>query len=80
LLDSYVDKLQKKAPGRGAAAMRRLHRMYNEYPQDAFLAAIREADKYGMLDLSRLETMVLRSLAGRLLPQDPIEPREDSHE
>lgn len=80
LLDNYVDKLQKKAPGRGAAAMRRLHRMYNEYPQDAFLAAIREADKYGMLDLSRLETMVLRSLAGRLFPQDPIEPREDSHE
>jgi transposase len=80
LLSVYVDKLQKKVPGRGAATMRRLYRMYNEYPQEAFLAAIREADKYGMLDLSRLENMVLKSLAGRFFPHEAIETVEAEHE
>jgi len=80
LLNAYVDKLRKTAPGRGAAAMRRLYRMYNEYPQEPFLTAVRQADKYGMLDLTRLETMVLRSLAGRFFPDDVTDTEEDTHE
>ena len=81
ILDAYVDKLRKKAPGRGAAAVRRLYRMYNEYPEAAFMAAVCEAHKYGLLDLSRLEKMVLKALAGRLFPQDnPVDDQEDSHE
>ena len=79
LLDAYIDKLRKKSPGRGAAAVRRLHRMYSEYPAGAFMAALREAHKYGLLDLSRLEKMVLKALAGRLFPHD--NPAEvSSHE
>ena len=83
LLDAYVDKLRKKSPGRGAAAVRRLHRMYNEYPEGAFMAAVREAHKYGMVDLSRLEKMVLKALAGRLFPIEhlaDVDVQEDSHE
>jgi hypothetical protein len=80
LLDAYVEKLRRKAPGRGAAMVRRLHRMYNEYPQDAFLAAVHEADRYGMLDLARLETMVLRALAGRLFPLETAAGQEGRHE
>lgn len=80
LLDGYLDKLVKKAPGRGAATVRRLYRMYNEYPQEAFLAAVGEADKYNMVDLSRLEKMVLKALAGRLFPQDHLDHQEDDHE
>jgi hypothetical protein len=77
VLDSYVDKLRSKHPGRGAAALRRLHRMYNEYPRDSFMAALREADKYGMLDLSRLEKMVLKALAGRFFPHQREEDEDE---
>ena len=80
LIDSYVDKLLKKAPGRGAATVRRLYKMYNEYPQEAFLAAVRQAHRYSMLDLSRLESIVLKSLAGRFFPHDATETAEGGHE
>jgi hypothetical protein len=31
-----------------------------EYPREPFLAAVREAARYGLYDLDRLERMVLR--------------------
>ncbi|MBM4355507.1 MAG: IS21 family transposase [Deltaproteobacteria bacterium] len=77
LLAQYLDKIRAKAPGRGANAVCRLNRMYCEYPLDLFLAAVHEADKYAMTDLARLEEMVLRSLAGRLFPYQPVTETEE---
>jgi hypothetical protein len=34
-----------------------------EYPRDALLAAVSEADRYGLYDLDRLERMILRRVA-----------------
>lgn len=79
-LEAFVSLLLKKAPGRGAAVVRRLYRMYNEYPQESFLVAVREAHKYGMRDLSRLENMVLKAMAGRLFPHTTEHNQEDDHE
>jgi len=31
-----------------------------EYPREPLLAAVREADRYGLYDLDRLERMILR--------------------
>jgi len=31
-----------------------------EYPREPFLAAVREAARYGLYDLDRLERMILR--------------------
>ena len=45
------------------------------------MAALREAHKYGLLDLSRLEKMVLKALAGRLFPHgSPVDAQEDGDE
>ena len=80
LLAAYVDRLRMKAPGRGAVLVRRLHRLYNEYPTDVVLAAVKEAEKYGMADLTRLETMVLRTLGGRFFADDGKDNGEEAHE
>ncbi len=74
ILDAYVTKLKGRSPGRGAAPMRKLHRLMQEYPADSFEKAVAEALRYGMLDLNRLEKMVLRHVAGdyfRLSDDDP---------
>lgn len=68
VLDEYVTRLKQSSNGRGAVAMRRLYRMYNEYPEDAFMPAVQQALKYGLTDLARLEKMVLRNIAGQFFP------------
>jgi hypothetical protein len=37
--------------------------MVREYPREALLSAVREAARYGLYDLDRLERMVLRRVA-----------------
>ena len=63
LLCRYVDALQHKHGGRAARAVRELHRLYVEYPAAALNDAIDTALNYRMLDLKRLERMVLRGIA-----------------
>jgi hypothetical protein len=38
-------------------------RLLREYPREPFLAAVREAARYGLYDLDRLERMILRRVA-----------------
>jgi hypothetical protein len=61
---SYIDGLKTRHVGRGAHALRRLLRMWQELPEESVLAAVRQAQHYGMYDMSRLETMVLKRVAG----------------
>jgi len=63
-LDAFVTGLKSRSVGRGITRIRALHRMRQEYPRSAFLRAIEEAVRYGMYDLSRLENMILRNIAG----------------
>ena len=44
-------------------ALRQLLRMVREYPRQSLLSAIREAARYGLYDLDRLERMILRRVA-----------------
>jgi hypothetical protein len=62
-LASMVQLLAKKH-GRCARRMRRLHRLYLEYPTDALVGAVTCALRYGLTDLERIERMVLRNIAG----------------
>ena len=48
-------------------ALRQLLRMLREYPREPFLGAIAEAAQYGLYDLDRVERMILRRVAARLL-------------
>jgi len=59
---SYLMAL-KKHIGDRRAPLRRLLSMLQEYPREAFLAALAQAEHYRLFDLDRLEKMVLRQIA-----------------
>ena len=60
---SYVTSLKQKSRKVVILALRQLLRLLREYPREPFLAAVREADRYGIYDLDRLERMILRRIA-----------------
>jgi len=62
-LGHYIDALRRRHGGRAARPVRELHRMYVDYPGQALQGAVEDALRYGMLDLKRLERMVLRRIA-----------------
>jgi hypothetical protein len=62
-LAGYVAALKKSGWKIPLLALRQLLRMVREYPRDALLAAVAEADRYGLYDLDRLERMVLSRIA-----------------
>ena len=55
-----VKQRSRKIPG---VALRQLLRLVREYPREPLLAAAREAARYGLYDLDRLERMILRRVA-----------------
>jgi transposase len=63
-LAALVDRLRLHHGGRRAKHIRRLHRMYLDYPAEALQRAVEDALHHGLLDLGRIERMVLRHVAG----------------
>lgn len=59
----YVGSLKQRGRKYVVVALRQLLRMVREYPREALLSAVREAARYGLYDLDRLERMVLRRVA-----------------
>jgi len=56
----YVDHLKRHGRKVIALLLRQLLRLCRDYPREAFLGAIEEADRYGLYDLDRVERMILR--------------------
>lgn len=69
-LDAYVAALAAHLNGRGTRALNRLLQLMRSYPRGPFLAAVEQALKYGLFDLGRLETLVLRHVAGDFFALD----------
>jgi hypothetical protein len=44
--------------------VRRLHRIWTDYPTETVREAVSVALQFGLIDLERIETMVLRRIAG----------------
>ncbi|PCC74650.1 Transposase [Nannocystis exedens] len=63
-LDALCDLLRRRHGGGAVRAIRRLHRIYLDYPTEPLVTAVRQAVEYGLWDLGRLESMVLRAVAG----------------
>lgn len=59
----YIETLKKRCAGRATVPLRRLLGIVDDYPRAAVLEAIQEAAQYGLYDLDRVETMILRKLA-----------------
>ena len=80
-LDRYVAALASHLHGRGTRALNRLLQLKRSYPAQPFLGAVEQALKYGLFDLSRLETLVLRNVAGdffALDDDDQGDPTDDA--
>lgn len=60
----------KQYVGERRAPLRRLLSMLRDYPREAFLAAVADAERYRLFELDRLETMVLRRIADDYFPLD----------
>ena len=69
-LDRYVAQLRQRAHGRGVRALRRLLQMQRTYPREPFLRAVAKALHYGLYDLTRLEALVLKHIAGEFFALD----------
>lgn len=65
VLQRYAGALKLHHPhGRGVRALHRLVQIKRTYPPEPFLAAVEQALKFGLFDLTRLEHLVLRHVAG----------------
>lgn len=61
---AMVDLLRSKHTGRAVRALHRLEALRRDYPEEPLVAALEEAVQYGLADLSRVEKMILRRIAG----------------
>lgn len=62
-LADYVAGLKQRSRKLVTLALRQLLRLVREYPREPLLGAVREAARYGLYDLDRLERMILRRVA-----------------
>ncbi|MBA2322333.1 MAG: IS21 family transposase [Deltaproteobacteria bacterium] len=78
-LAELVDALVRRHGGRAVRSVRQLHKIYLDYPTDAVVDAVKTALAYNLLDLGRIERMVLRNLAGTYfrLPLSRSEDEDD---
>jgi transposase len=73
----YIQALKVRGRGRATLQMRRLLRMFDDYPRQALLESIQSASQYGLYDLERVETMVLRKLAREYFQINPRSEDDD---
>lgn len=64
VFERLIDALRNRDGGRALKAVRRLYRMYLDYPTDVLVKALHDVEDFGLIDLSRIEKVVLRRLAG----------------
>jgi transposase len=76
-LAALLDALHRRHGGQAARAVRHLHRMFLEYPTEPVVRAVARALEFGLLDLARIEEMVLRLIGGDFF-RLPI-PEDDEH-
>jgi hypothetical protein len=64
ILDLYVGNLKEISRGRGVLNLRRLLNLQRSYPEEPFIAGIKTAQQYGLYDLTRVEKIILKNVAG----------------
>jgi hypothetical protein len=62
VLDQYLITLKSHVRGRGGLSFKHLLQLKQTYPLEAFMAAVTQANHYGLYDLRRLETMILKQI------------------
>jgi len=80
VLGELVDALKKRHGGHAMRTVRRLHKIYLDYPTEAVVEAISRALDFGLTDLGRIERMVLKLIGSNFfkLPlTDTDDPEDD---
>jgi transposase len=77
-LAELAGRLRKRHGGQALRAVRRLHKMYLDYPTDVLVAAVSEALTFDLHDLGRIEQMVLRRIRGEYFRLDETSPENES--
>ncbi len=70
-LATYVQALKAKGKKQTTLALRQILRMVREYPREPLRAVFERAQHYGLYDLDRVETMLLRLLREEYFQLDP---------
>ena len=78
-LGALVDLLRKRHGGQALRSVKRLHKIWLDYPTAAVVEAVTIAVRHGLIDLERIERMVLRRIAGDFfrLPVDDEDNERD---
>lgn len=63
-LAELAKRLRRRHGGQALRAMRRLYKLYLDYPTDALVAAVTEALAYDLEALDRIESMTLERVSG----------------
>ena len=63
-LDRYTAALKQRGHAGNRRALRRLIELKRTYPDGPFIAAVEQAQQYGLFDLGRLEDLILKYVAG----------------
>lgn len=74
---ALLDALKASHGGRATPAIRRLHRLFVDYPTEPLRVVLAQALHYRLIDLERIERMVLRHLSGELFRLPLPEPEDD---
>jgi transposase len=69
-LTEYVAGLRQRSRKVMTLALRQLLRLVREYPREPLLGAVKEATRYGLYDLDRLERMILRRVTSEYFRLD----------
>lgn len=64
VLGAMADALRKRHGGQALKAMRQLHTLYLDYPTEVLVGAVETALQFGLIDLKRLESIVLQRTRG----------------
>ena len=73
-LDRYTAALRRHGRAGNRRALRRLIEMRRTYPPGPFIAAIEQALRYGLFDLTRLEDLILKQVGGDFFALSTAEP------
>lgn len=74
---TLVDALKSTYGGRATRALRRLHRLFVDYPTEPLRQVLAQALRYRLTDLERIERMLLRHLSGELFRLPPTDSEDD---
>ncbi len=79
--EAFIGKLKTHSNKRHATAIRKLYRMFLDYPTPVLLKTVERALAYGLTDLERIERMVLKTVASEFfrIPELDDDPEEDEH-